>query len=428
MPIARICARGARVVDRMADRRHGIVAAVLCLAALLAGCAAPSAPPATAAAPPPVALPLRQGVAELAAFLVAHAQLPPPPASGRYPITIDPWLDSTTGYQVATTRLMQTEVETLAPQHFPQLELLPFDTTSLARKPVVLLGFITPVSGPGSTSPATGNPGAYLAHGVLADLATGKVISTGNAWIRPEDVDVTPLPAFRDSPAWMPDDSMRAYLRTAEASPGSPIDPAYLRSLQAEALLADATSAYDDGHYGPALNLYREAAELPEGHQLRVYNGLYLTNLTLGNRQAAAADFARLVDYGLEHGNLGVKFLFRTGSTAFWPDPAISGLYPMWLDAIALRTDADNACLRVIGHASPTGPAELNDRLSLARARRIEQDLVDIGPGLRRRLSVRGDGARDPIVGTGADNATDLLDRRVDFQPLPCPARLAENG
>ena len=43
---------------------------------------------------------------------------------------------------------MQQELETLAPQHFPQLELLPFTPENLARKPVVLLGAIAPVSGP----------------------------------------------------------------------------------------------------------------------------------------------------------------------------------------------------------------------------------------------------------------------------------------
>ncbi len=424
MPIARICAMAAKA----ADRRRRLAAAVLGLAALLAGCAAPPAPPPTAAAPPPVGLPLQQAVTDLAAALVAHAQLPPPPASGHYPIAIDPWIDSTTGYQVATTRLMQAEIETLAPQHFPQLQLLPFTTASLARKPVVLLGFIAPVSGPGSVSSPAGNSGAYLIRGVLADLGTGRIISAQSAWVRPEDVNVTPLAAFRDSPAWLPDDSMGAYLRTAAARPGDPIDPAYLRNLQAEALLADATTDYDDGRYAPALDLYRQAAELPEGHQLRVYNGLYLTNLSLGNRQAAAANFARLVDYGLRHGYLGVKFLFQTGATAFWPDPAISGPYPMWLDAIALRADADGACLRIVGHASPSGPAELNDRLSLARARRIERDLVNIDPGLPGRLSVRGEGARNPIVGTGTNDATDVLDRRVDFRPLPCPPRLAENG
>ena len=75
---------------------------------------------------------LKEGVPVLATVLVTKAQLPPPPPSGKYPVVIDPWIDVTTGDQVATTKLMQQELETLAPQHFPQLELLPFTPESLA--------------------------------------------------------------------------------------------------------------------------------------------------------------------------------------------------------------------------------------------------------------------------------------------------------
>jgi outer membrane protein OmpA-like peptidoglycan-associated protein len=62
----------------------------------------------------------------------------------------------------------------------------------------------------------------------------------------------------------------------------------------------------------------------------------------------------------------------------------------------------------------------LNDRLSLARAERIRQDLVQIEPSLKDRITVQGVGSRDAIVGTGSDDATDLVDRRVDFQVEPC--------
>jgi hypothetical protein len=92
-------------------------------------------------------------------------------------------------------------------------------------------------------------------------------------------VDLTLVAFFRDSSARVPDESVAAYLSTSASRAGDPIDPLYLKNLQAEALLTSATTAYDDGHYEPALALYRQAAELPEsGHQERVYDGLYLTN------------------------------------------------------------------------------------------------------------------------------------------------------
>ncbi len=39
---------------------------------------------------------------------------------------------------------------------------------------------------------------------------------------------------------------------------------------------------------------------------------------------------------------------------------------------------------------------------------------------LRERTRAAGVGAREPLVGTGADNASDSLDRRVEFGPLLC--------
>ncbi|HJS84547.1 MAG TPA: hypothetical protein VJ779_03735 [Acetobacteraceae bacterium] len=411
-------------VARAADIRC-LALAVVCASGLLAGCAGPQPnSPATVANATPSApgkpLPpagLREAVAALAGDLVAQAKLPP----GRYLVTIDPWINARTGDQVETTRFMEAEIKALIPQHFPQLEPLPFTVETLDRKPFVLVGAIAPVTAPGSFDPALGTPGAYRIYGVIADLKTGKIAAAHSVWVAPDEVDVTPVAFFRDSPARVPDPSVAAYLSTSTARPGDPIDPLYLKNLRAEALIANATTAYDDGRYEQARALYHQAAALPEGgHQERVYNGLYLTNRMLGDQVRAAEAFARLVAYGLEHDHLGVKFLFRPGSTAFVPDPAISGAYPVWLRAIADRTAEAGACLRVIGHASPSGPAELNDRLSRARARRIAHDLVRLDPELRGRLETQGVGASDPIVGTGADNATDALDRRVDFQPVGC--------
>jgi outer membrane protein OmpA-like peptidoglycan-associated protein len=364
---------------------------------------------------------LKEGVPIIATALVSGAKLPPPPPSGRYPVVIDPWIDVSTGSQVATTKLMQQELETLAPQHFPQLELLPFTQESLARKPLVILGAIAPVSGPDGLDPVAGSPGAYHVYGVLADLSTGKIASTAGGWVQEQDIDTTPTAFYRDSPVWEGDESVAAYLRTLRARPGDPIDAAYLQNLQAEALITAGNADYGEGNYRQARSLYSDAASLPAGgHQLRVYNGLYLTNWALGDRRSATEVFSQMVDYQLTHGQLSIKFLFRPGSTAFWPDPAISGAYPYWLQVIAHRIDVSRTCLHLTGHTSPTGSAKQNDRLSAARAERIRQELLRLDPRLPRQITASGAGSRYAIVDTGRDDATDLVDRRVDFTIVPC--------
>ena len=247
------------------------------LAVILTACTQQSPPRQSASAPSLVSL--KDGVPAIATALVSGAKLPPPPPSGRYPVVIDPWIDVATNSQVATTKLMQQELESLAPQHFPQLELLPFTPESLTRKPLVILGAIAPVGGPGDVTPVSGAPGAYHVYGVLADLSTGKIASTAGGWVRPQDIDPTPTAFYRDSPVWQGDDSVAAYLRTLQAGSGDPVDAAYLQNLQAEALITSGNADYGDGNYTRARTLYSDAAGLPDGgHQLRVYNGLYLTN------------------------------------------------------------------------------------------------------------------------------------------------------
>ena len=421
---------------RGADRPRGATVAALVLTlctALLAGCAgmqgreAAQQPAAAAAAPipPKEALPLDQATVALADATLLRAQLPPPGPSGRYSVVIDPLIDRATGAETEATRTMERRIVSLVRERHPRFEVRPFTTTSLDEKPLILLGSISTVAEAGSrASPSgPGRPPAYRIWAVLADLGTGRVVAHEEAWVQPDEVNATPAAFFRDSPSWTTDGAAAAYLRTCALNPGDVVDPAYLQAVRVQALVSDGIRAYEAGRYREALAFYEEARSLaPADQQLRIRNGLYLANQALGRGREAEEAFGSAVDYGLERGRLAVKFVFRPGSTAFWPDPAISGPYPMWLRQIAARTDARAACLEVEGHTSPTGPASLNERLSLARAERVRGRLVAQRPSLRDRLEAEGVGAREPVIGTGADDASDALDRRVEFERRACPA------
>jgi flagellar motor protein MotB len=120
--------------------------------------------------------------------------------------------------------------------------------------------------------------------------------------------------------------------------------------------------------------------------------------------------------------------VFQPGSTAFWPDGAVSGPYPLWLRRIAHGAVVRETCLLVAGHTSPTGTPAANERLSLARAQRVQSLLVRSEPPLARRTAAKGLGSSEPIIGTGADDASDALDRRVEFTPQPCGSITVANG
>ena len=104
-----------------------------------------------------------------------------------------------------------------------------------------------------------------------------------------------------------------------------------IRDSLTAALISEAIDAYNDRQYQRALGLYQDALRSPDGQQLRVYNGLYLSSWKLGRRNDATQAFDKIVDYGLSNKRLAVKFLFKPGSTDFWPDRQVSGPYPCLL-------------------------------------------------------------------------------------------------
>jgi outer membrane protein OmpA-like peptidoglycan-associated protein len=114
-----------------------------------------------------------------------------------------------------------------------------------------------------------------------------------------------------------------------------------------------------------------------------------------------------------------VKILFRPGSTAFATDTQVAGSYDMWLREIANHSASRNACLQVTGNSSPSGSAALNEQLSVLRAEYVQGRLEADAPGLHGHVIATGAGAKNNLVGTGSDNLSDALDRRVDFKVIP---------
>jgi outer membrane protein OmpA-like peptidoglycan-associated protein len=195
----------------------------------------------------------------------------------------------------------------------------------------------------------------------------------------------------------------------------------YIERLPTSAVVNEGMAAINVGKYAEALPYYEEAAKRQDGQQLRVYNGLYMIYWNLGRSGEAEGAFGKIVAIGLATNNLAVKFLFRPGSTDFWPDAKISGPYPLWLRQIAQQMKETRACLRVVGHTSRTGSESNNERLSLRRAEVIKQRLVAESREPGSRIETGGVGSRENIIGTGTDDQRDALDRRVEFKVIPCP-------
>ena len=373
---------------------------------------APAVPP----APPPPTLPFEEAVASAANNLLGKASLP---ADGKWEVVIDPLIDGVSGAETVATRSMGARLVKIIKDSYPQYTVQTFNTSNVQRGPLLLVGTFTGVNAERKTE---GRREAYRICLALADLKTGKLVSKGLAFATPDGVDGTPLPLFRDAPAWAADDATSGYIRTCQGTrAGDVINPQYVDRVLTSATLAEAGEAYADRKYVAALKLYEAARASPGGDQLRTYTGLYLTNWHLGKRDAAASAFGKIVDQGLTSKRLGVKFLFRPGSAALVSDPKVGPApYPLWLREIASRASKRQTCMEVVGHTSATGPEPINERLSLLRAEAVRNQVTKLAPDLGKRSIANGVGSKETLIGTGRDDLSDALDRRVEFKVVGC--------
>jgi outer membrane protein OmpA-like peptidoglycan-associated protein len=330
-------------------------------------------------------------------------------------VLIDPLLDGGSGQQTAVTRTIEKRIADRVHGNYPQFDIQPFQPGNLTKASLLLTGTLTRDSGPGS------DPRRMRLALSLTDLKSGKVVAQATARTRDDGLDTKPTPFYQDSPVLVRDKVVDGYIRTAETPPGQPADRGYIEKVATATLIEEATNSYNNEAYAEALKLYKAALAAPGGDQLRVHTGIYLSDLKLGKAADAEVAFGQIVASGLASNNLGVKFLFKPGSTDFWTDPKISGPYVIWLRQIARQSSAAKVCMNIVGHTSRTGSEQSNDRLSQQRAATIRQRLEAEAPDLGARIKATGQGFRQTIVGTGTDDARDALDRRVEFKIVNCP-------
>jgi outer membrane protein OmpA-like peptidoglycan-associated protein len=386
------------------------------LTAMLAGCAPVAAPPVAPPAPVVTPVPFAAAVMNAANTVFAAASTGIPAGGERQVVVIDPLVNGVTGERSVATQQIQERIIALAKDKYPQFDIQPFTAAAVAKRPDVMVGTFTPVNASGQTA---GTREGYRFCLVMVNLNAGKTIAKGVSRAQLDGVDSTPVGFFRDSPAWTNDAVVKSYIDTCQATKvGDPINPTYANSIITASLVSEAIDAYDSDRYREALELYQSAQKTPFGNQLRVYNGLYLANWKLGRRGPAEEAFGQVVAYGLQNGSLGVKILFRPGSTALANEPQGANPYDMWLREIAVNSNRGNACLQVTGHSSPTGSPAVNEQLSQLRAEYVKDRLENDEPALRGHVIATGVGSKNNLIGTGADNLSDALDRRVEFKVL----------
>ena len=408
-----------------------LAACLLCIAAVGACASPPPAPLPERPAAPSSELTFTAAIDYAVDDLLVQAQrLPafnPPPNTGlaaltkkdeapapRSVIAVDPAIDGNTGQQTAASKMLDARLLQRASEKFTQFDVVPVTSSNIGKAQYLLAGTLT------SVVAANAATGTFRINLSLTDIKTGFVVAQAVARARADAVDTTPTAFYRDSPSLTKDRIVEGQIRTAQTPTGQAADEVYLSRLPISALISEGSRLYEAGNYAEALRYYESAASRPEGQQLRVLNGLYLTYTQLGRTDDAEKAFAKIVALGLATNSLSVKFLFRPGSVEFLSDPKVSGPYNMWLRVVAREVAASGTCLTIVGHTSKTGTDQFNDRLSTQRAVTMQTKIEVQAPETKGRLSSVGVGFRENLVGSGTDDLRDALDRRVEFKVRNC--------
>jgi outer membrane protein OmpA-like peptidoglycan-associated protein len=199
---------------------------------------------------------------------------------------------------------------------------------------------------------------------------------------------------------------------------GSSISRNLLRYLDARLRLSNASNP----QLSPSerLDVLQSVLGEPGIDTTRTLNALYLAARKLGEETRAMRAFAAVISSSFDKGVLSLKFLFAPDSAEFLSDPAISAPYRKWIEEIAFQTALRGACLQIIGHSSRSEDEKGAMDLSLRRADKIKRELLSTAPQLEKRISVSGMGFRENIIGSGTNDLTDALDRRVEFLVVAC--------
>jgi outer membrane protein OmpA-like peptidoglycan-associated protein len=327
---------------------------------------------------------------------------------------VDQIIDTDTGEVTKTNKRIGELVADEGRRSFPEFSVYEMSSDNLKKADYVIAGVITQ-----ELYERTKKKLPHLSLSVV-DVKTGLIASRSDVWISNDNLSYEPTPMYKDSPMYIKDQRVQALIATAKAEAGSIANKEYFNSLQTNALLDEASNAYDTGNYTLSLGLFAQAAERNDGKIMKTFSGLYQNFLKLGQVEKAEQAFATLTEIGMQNHNLSVKFLFRVNDTEFSGTPNDLNGYSIWVRQIAQRIHNSENCVQIVGHASKSGTDEYNKKLSLRRAQSIQSRLEAGTSGIAAKTRSFGRGFDENIIGSGANDDSDAIDRRVEFKVVRC--------
>ena len=363
-------------------------------------------------APPPVAVTYHRDAAAAVEFLskALVQQLAGVARPTQSTVPVEEFFSVQSAEVSTTGRALQQDLATSLTTSFAPVKFVPLDVPSANGAQWVLLANY-------GTPRASDNlaPGKWVRLQVaMLESASGKVLTRVTTYLDATQFNSEPTPFYKDAPMFMTDARHRGRIGAMDGG-GKSLEV----ELKVQSELTSAIAAYEAGRYAEAELGFAKVRAIATNNP-GALSGLYQTYWKLNRKDEAEKAFGDLVGSSLDSGALAVKLLFKVGATSFVENADLNSQYRVWLKSVGQVITEKNRCLDVTGHASKSGAAEYNDRLSLQRAESIVTLISQTSADTRTRFKSAGRGFQDTIVGTGANDATDAIDRRVEFKVREC--------
>jgi outer membrane protein OmpA-like peptidoglycan-associated protein len=347
---------------------------------------------------------------------VAQISKKPKPSEETVPTAFmtDAVMNADTGEEIELTKQINEIVKSTAANGFPNFSVIDMNAANINKVDFIIIGIIRYET---FKNQNTKFPHLFLS---AVDVKSSQVVAHSEVWISNQELKLQPTALYADSPMYMKDQRAEKVIAAARAAEGSVVDMAYFSAMETNALLSEGSTAYNNGNYPLAAELFKKSAARDDGQVLKTYVGLYQAYFKLQKLPEAEEAFAKLAEIGIKNGNLSVKFLFQVGDTSFFGQSAEIAEYDIWIRQISRKIAESQACVEISGHASRTGSAEFNKKLSDKRAHVIQKRLLDVSPVISKKTIAVGRGFEQNIVGSGTDDIRDAIDRRVEFKVIDC--------
>lgn len=322
-------------------------------------------------------------------------------------IVIDPFIDVESGYPVkANARIAQIFSQEITKRFQVTGEMEP---DNLDVSEYVLNGMVTLAEHKGNV---------YKVYGTVFEKSSGKVLASASVHVN--RFDTTPKEIYRDSPVFLKGKNYEQYASSVKKAPDETVNKEYHDRLAVRSMQVKADKLYEQKEYKKSLAYYNQAASSQSGEQLEVLNGQFTVLVKQSQWKEAESVYGKLLRVSIrETGEIASKIIFSPNSVV--PVGNKIDIYTIYMEQIAKLVASLPQCqVKITGHSSRSGSEAHNDKLSLQRALWIQKKMSSYAPEIMGKSTTVGRGFHENIVGTGKDDITDQIDRRVEFVFSKC--------